>query len=101
MPGAAQYEIRVYAELIGREIVSRWVPAAWEAFVDYQLDATSLTAPELRIVPLVAKGDAAGALALAKELGFVRDNPDGTLKILREGAELAAKLPALGLACPW
>ena len=101
MPGAAQYEIRVYAELIGREIVSRWVPAAWEAFVDYQLEATQLTAPELKIVPLVAKGDAAGALALAKELGFVRDNPDGSLKILREGAELKDKLPALGLVCPW
>ena len=47
------------------------------------------------------KGDAAAALALARELGFVRDNPDGTLKVLREGAELAAKLPALGLSAPW
>ena len=65
------------------------------------VDAVALTAPELKIVPLVAKGDAAGALALAKELGFVRDNPDGSLKILREGAELAAKLPSLGLASPW
>ena len=41
-----------------------------------------------------------GVLAL-KELGFVRDNPDGSLKILREGAELKDKLPALGLVCPW
>ena len=101
MPGAAQYEIRVYAELIGREIVSRWVPAAWKAFCDYQLEAVALTAPEQRIVPLLVKGDAPAALALAKEIGFVRDNPDGTLKVLREGAELAAKLPSLGLSAPW
>ena len=101
MPGAAQYEIRVYAELIGREIVSRWVPAAWRAFEDYQLSAVSFTAPEQKIVPLLAKGDAAGALEAALSLGFLRRNEDGSLKVLREGAELAAKLPAFGLAAPW
>ena len=26
---------------------------------------------------------------------------DAALKVLREGAELAAKLPALGLSAPW
>ncbi|MBQ6103195.1 MAG: FAD-dependent thymidylate synthase [Kiritimatiellae bacterium] len=101
MPGAAQYEIRVYAELIGREIVSRWVPAAWKAFCDYQLEAVAFTAPEQKIVPLLAKGDSAAALDAALALGFVKRHDDGSLKVLREGAELAAKLPALGLSCPW
>ena len=33
----AQYEIRVYAEIIG-EIVQKWVPKAFQAFLDYQLN---------------------------------------------------------------
>ena len=101
IPGAAQYEIRVYAELIGREIVSRWVPKAWRAFEDYELGATSLTVPEQAIVRFVAAGDAAGAVAEAEKRGFLRRNDDGSLKTMREGAELAAKLPAIGLKAPW
>src|SRR5207237_1300456 len=31
----AQEEIRTYAEVIGKEIVSRWCPITWEAFLDY------------------------------------------------------------------
>ena len=77
------------------------MPAAWEAFVDYQLEAVAFTAPEQKIVPLLAKGDSAAALDAALALGFVKRHDDGSLKVLREGAELAAKLPALGLSCPW
>lgn len=39
----AQQEIRAYADIIGREIVSRWCPLAWEAFEDFRLGAKSLT----------------------------------------------------------
>lgn len=38
----AQYEIRVYAELIGT-IVADWVPLAWAAFADYRLGAVNLS----------------------------------------------------------
>ncbi len=41
----AQWEIRVYANLIG-EIVKAWCPDAWEAFVDYRLEATVLSRME-------------------------------------------------------
>lgn len=101
MPGAAQYEIRVYAELIGREIVSRWVPAAWQAFLDYELGAATLSVPEQRVVRLVSAGDPAAALEEGLALGLVRRQEDGSVKVLREGAELAAKLPDLGLKAPW
>ena len=101
MPGAAQYEIRVYAELIGREIVSRWVPLAWKAFEDYELGATSVTAPEREILREIAAGRKDGALAAALRLGFARRQDDGSLKILREGAELAAKLESFGFSAPW
>ena len=101
MPGAAQYEIRVYAELIGREIVSRWVPKAWKAFEDYELGATVVTAPERGLLRAVAAGDAAGAVDAALGLGFLRKQDDGSLKVMREGAEFAAKLEAFGLEAPW
>lgn len=45
----AQYEIRVYADAIW-SIVKNWVPVAAEAFKDYQLDAVTLSAQELKVV---------------------------------------------------
>ena len=45
----AQYEIRVYAEAIA-EIVKLWVPHAWEAFVDYRLEAVTFSRIEMLIL---------------------------------------------------
>jgi thymidylate synthase (FAD) len=39
----AQYEIRVYAEAMATT-VQAWVPLAWEAFVEYRLNAATLSA---------------------------------------------------------
>lgn len=50
MDSHAQEEIRSYAEIIGEEIVSRWCPIAWEAFVDYRLDGLSLSKQEIRAI---------------------------------------------------
>jgi thymidylate synthase (FAD) len=38
----AQYEIRAYAEALC-EVVKDWVPAAWEAFEDYRLNAVTFS----------------------------------------------------------
>ena len=38
----AQYEIRVYAEIIS-EIVEKWVPKAFKAFLDYQMNSMHLS----------------------------------------------------------
>ena len=38
----AQYEIRVYAEIIG-DIVQKWVPKAYQAFLDYQMNSIHLS----------------------------------------------------------
>lgn len=46
----AQKEIRSYADIIGHEIVAKWVPIAWEAFVDYRLESISFSAIELRCI---------------------------------------------------
>jgi len=45
----AQYEIRVYAEAIA-EIVKLWVPHAWDAFVDYRLEAVTLSRMEFEVL---------------------------------------------------
>ena len=38
----AQYEIRVYAEVIS-DIVQKWVPKAYQAFLDYQMNSMHLS----------------------------------------------------------
>ena len=45
----AQYEIRVYAEVIA-DIVKKAVPFAYEAFVDYQLNSVYFSKSELNII---------------------------------------------------
>ena len=45
----AQYEIKVYAEVISK-IVADWVPLAWKAFEDYQLNSVNLSAAEYKCV---------------------------------------------------
>ena len=56
----AQYEIRVYAEAM-LETVRRWVPLATQAFLDYRLDALSLSGPALAVVRRMLKGEAVTA----------------------------------------
>jgi thymidylate synthase (FAD) len=97
----AQQEIRAYANLIGEAIVARWVPAAWEAFLDYRRHATRLSRFEIAIVRALASGDPARATALATEQGLMNRAEDGRLRANRERAELEDKLEALGLAVPW
>ena len=53
----AQYEIRVYADAI-LEMVSAWVPAAYQAFCDYRLGAVTLSAQMLAVVRRRLAGEA-------------------------------------------
>lgn len=97
----AQQEIRAYATAIGEEIVARWVPTAWEAFLDYRRNALHLSGPETALVAAIASGDRAKALELAGAAGWVERGEDGALKASRERRELEAKLGRLGIAAPW
>ena len=77
----AQEEIRVYAQAIS-DVAQRWVPLAWEAFVDYRLEAMTLSRAEGEAVRAMLAGerpDLAG-LGLSK----------------REQDELRAKLGSHG-----
>ena len=55
----AQWEIRQYAETIGREIVRPLFPLVWEAFADYRLEAVQLTRLDRDVIARLA---AAGRL---------------------------------------
>lgn len=52
----AQYEIRAYAEVI-LDIVRRWLPLTYEAFVDYRLQGAALSAKALAVVRRRLRGE--------------------------------------------
>jgi thymidylate synthase (FAD) len=101
MDAHAQQEIRAYATVIGEEIVARWVPVTWEAFLDYRRNALTLSSLEVALVSALAAGDAARALTIAAEHGIVNRKADGRLAANVERAEIDVKLRALGWTPPW
>jgi thymidylate synthase (FAD) len=101
MDAHAQQEIREYAVTIGKEIVARWVPVAWEAFGDYRRSAMRLSRLDAAVVAALAAGDSAKANQVAGEAGLLARTEDGRLTPNRERGELDMKLAALGLTPPW
>ena len=70
----AQTEIRAYANAIA-SIVEEWVPITWEAFIDYRLEAVTLSSVEVEAI----------------RMGYAEHLTK------REAAELAPKLKRLGI----
>ncbi len=100
MDDKAQLEIRQYASIIGEKIVSKWVPMAWEAFMDYRFGSIILSRDEIRILSLINNGQNEAADKMLLETGFTLK--DGSaVKPTLEGRELAAKLARLGGQVPW
>ena len=52
----AQYEIRVYADAM-LDIVKKWVPLTYEAFEDYRIGGTELSAKEVNLMRKFLKGE--------------------------------------------
>ena len=52
----AQYEIRVYADAMS-DIVKKWVPLTYEAFEDYRIGGTELSAKEVNLMRKLLKGE--------------------------------------------
>jgi len=52
----AQYEIRVYADIIC-DVVSKWCPIAWEAFNDYRMTGTSVSGPGMKVIQRMLAGE--------------------------------------------
>lgn len=73
----AQYEIRVYAEAI-LEVVKKWVPFTYEAFLDYRMNSVNLSSQMAACVKRMLSGEK------------VTEENSGMTK--REWAEFTAKL---------
>lgn len=97
----AQQEIRAYADVIGREIVARWVPLAWEAFADFRLGAVTHSRLEQAVLAAVGGGDREAAVDIARASGWLKPAKDGGLARNRERTECEQKLRALNLEIPW
>jgi thymidylate synthase (FAD) len=100
MDSHAQYEIREYATLIGEQIISKWVPYTWEAFLDYRFNAMALSDQESLVLALLARGQPAAAKQLLFELKWLTAKESG-IKESREAGEFKAKLGKLGIDSPW
>jgi len=101
MDAHAQREIRAYAIILGEEIVAKWVPIVWEAFLDYRRHAVQLSRLEVEIVSAINAQDLERARNLAVRRGLLNRRRDGSLVPNRERAELEAKLGVFGLTPPW
>ena len=100
MDSHAQYEIREYAQLIGREIVSKWVPYTWEAFLEYRFNGLYLSDSETRILSLLGQGKKAEASQLLYEMKWLQEK-DSVVKESREAGEFKEKLQKMGMPLPW
>ncbi|HYF52212.1 MAG TPA: FAD-dependent thymidylate synthase [Planctomycetota bacterium] len=100
MDAHAQQEIRDYASVMGNEIVARWVPHTWEAFMDYRMNATYLSKQEFALLQELCAGRPDAALKKAEGFGWLNRDEKG-LKRHRERTEFEAKLKELNLKAPW
>jgi thymidylate synthase (FAD) len=100
MAPAAQLEIRRYAETIGNEIVRRWCPVAWDAFVDYRLSGLTLSGREIAILRHLQAANIELALTVAQSYGWLETTASG-LTANRERRDFDEKLSRLGLRPPW
>ena len=99
MDSHAQQEIRAYATVIGHDIVSKWCPIAWQAFLDYRMNSLLLTAREITIVQQLSQNSADDVIEIAKEFGWI--NKDGTPSNNRERKEAEEKFSKLAIQIPW
>lgn len=100
----AQKEIRDYANVIGREIVAKWCPQAWEAFIDYRLEAMRLSRLEILVLTAIVRGGGKHddqASQEASGFGWTERDASGKLKKNREREEFEVKLERMGIALPW
>lgn len=97
----AQTEIRAYATLIGEEIVAKWLPMVWEAFMDYRYNALRLSEVEADIVRALIANDRTTAHKLAVRSGLIKPGKDGMFASNPERRELEEKLRRFGLKSPW
>lgn len=94
----AQLEIRKYANIMG-DILSKWVPLTWKAYLDYRMNALTLSSRDTAIIKALNLSDfSAAAKELAEEYGWLKN---GIPAKNRERDEFEYKLDKLGISIPW
>ncbi|MFA7332415.1 MAG: FAD-dependent thymidylate synthase [Candidatus Delongbacteria bacterium] len=100
MNSSAQYEIRSYANVIGTQIVKHWVPMAWEAFLDYQINAIKLSAIEIEIMEMISDSRKTEVVNVMRNNGLLRQKDEKWVES-SEASEFSKKLDRLGIKVPW
>ena len=100
MEAHAQYEIREYANTIGHQIVAKWVPMAWEAFLNYRMNSMALSEIEIMLLGLIHSGKPEDAVQWMEEKGWLKQQ-EGAWKVNIEANEFAGKLKRLRVELPW
>jgi thymidylate synthase (FAD) len=95
----AQSEIRQYASTIGQEIVSKWCPITWEAFLDYKKNSVTLSSQEIEIIRLVVSNDASAVRDFVLSANLIKEE-NGIFKESRELIEIKQKLLRFGIDTP-
>jgi thymidylate synthase (FAD) len=89
MATSAQFEIRAYATLIYRELVTRWCPIVAEAFNDYQLQALKFSKGEIDVLLAIQNGSDVSKRKAIKRLGWTQGGIENSeLRALRIKANL-------------
>jgi len=96
----AQYEIRTYANTIGQEIVKRWCPLVWEAFLDYSVFGEEFSRMELAVLAALSNNEPDLAFKLLTDFGLL-EYRDGKKISNLERLEFETKLEKLKIKIPW
>jgi len=96
----AQYEIREFANTIFNEVVKRWVPFTYKAFIDYMIESMTFSGLEIKVICDMIRGEGSKVKDLYKEFGWLKEdgskNPNS-----RELFEFEEKLAKLSLPVPF
>jgi len=95
----AQLEIRDYAKSIGEQVVAKWVPFTWEAFMDYRVKSLQMTLLDTEVMKVIQTGDKASIEKAFDEFRLLLTK-DGEKKLNREGREFLEKCDQLGVKLP-
>src|SRR5215467_6357396 len=90
MDDHAQEEIRAFADVIGEQIVAKWVPLVWEAFTDYRRRSMYLSRVEIEIVSAMAVGARDRAKEIISSIASKRERQEIEDKLKSLGFDIAA-----------
>jgi len=98
MDSHSQWEIRQYANAIGNEVVSRWLPTVWESFQE-QAGGLFLGSSECQIISSIIRGDKKWISIGIKQKWL--DEDGNATKKSRVRDEIGEKLAKLKIEVPW